>query len=104
MNRFAAASAAVAVAVFSAGAVSASDYRIAFGDLDLGSDQGAARFDRRVDRAARAACLTGSPLDAARCRTAFRAESISLLPDAHRQDYARARSSRIVVRTPVDQS
>lgn len=102
MTRFAAASAALAVALLSAGAASASDYRVAYGDLDLASTTGAARFDLRVGRAARAACATGARLTDARCRDAFRAETMRLLPEARREDYARARDSRIVVRAPVD--
>lgn len=104
MNRLAAASAALAAAVLSAGAASASDYRIAFGDLDLGSAHGAARFEQRVDRFARAACETGAPLPDAQCVRRFRVEAMRQLPESLRQDYARARSARIVVRTPTDQS
>ena len=36
---------------------------IAYGDLDLGTAQGRARFDLRVLHAARAACGTPSPAD-----------------------------------------
>ncbi len=104
MIRFAAATAAIAVAVLSAGVASASEYRVAFGDLDLASSEGAARFDLRVGRAARAACATGSPLVDARCRSEFRAEATRLLPDGRREDYARARGGRIIVRIPADQS
>ncbi|WP_428151542.1 UrcA family protein [Brevundimonas sp.] len=104
MIRFAAATAAIAVAVLSAGAATASEYRVAFGDLDLASSEGAARFDLRVDRAARAACATGSPLADSRCRTAFRSETMRLLPRTQSEDYARARSGPVVARTPVDQS
>lgn len=103
MIRFAAVTSAMAVAVLSAGAASASDYRVAFGDLDLATSEGAARFDLRVGRAARAACGTGSPLLDAACRTRFRAEPMRLLPDGRREDYARARAGRIVVRTSIDQ-
>lgn len=103
MIRLAAATAALAVAVLSAGAASASDYRLAFRDLDLGSARDAARFDIRVDRAARAACASASPLAAARCRRDFQSEVMRLLPEAHREDYARARGDRTVARTPVDQ-
>ena len=98
MIRLAAATAALAVTVLSAGAASASDYRLAFGDLDLGSARDAA------DRAARAACASGSPLSAARCRRDFQSEVMRLLPQAHREDYARTRTERIVARAPDDQS
>ncbi|WP_309628612.1 UrcA family protein [Brevundimonas sp.] len=104
MIRFVAATAAIAVAVLSAGAASASEFRVAYGDLDLASSEGAARFDLRVGRAARAACATGSPLADARCQGQFRAEATRLLPDGPRAEYARARGGRIVVRTPTDQS
>lgn len=104
MIRFAAATAAIAVAVLSAGAASASEYRIAYGDLDLASSEGAARFNFRVGRAARAACATGSPLVDARCRSQFRAEATRLLPDGPRAEYARAQGGRTIVRTPTDQS
>ncbi len=103
MIRFAA-SAALAVTLLSAGAASAADYRVAYGDLDLGSSAGAARFDLRVGRASRAACASGARLADARCRVAFRAETMRLLPEAHREDYARARAHGIVVRTPLDPS
>lgn len=102
MIRFAAASAAVAVAILSAGAASASDYRIAIGDLDLATAQGARAFDLRVRGMANTACISGSILDQARCRGAFREEALRQLPDARREDYARARSSRIAARTPTD--
>lgn len=98
MIRFAAVPAALAVAVLSASAASASDYRVAFGDLDLGSPEGASRLDRRIDRAARSACATGSRVAEAQCRTAFRGEVLGLLPDARRQDYARARDSVLQAR------
>ena len=101
MIRFAVASAALAVAVLSSGAASAaSNYRIAIGDLDLSTPRGAATFDRRVRGLAETACLSGGPLDQARCRTDFRREAVSQLPPAHRDDYARARSSVVVARTP----
>ena len=91
MIRFAAVSAAVAVAVLSASAAAASDYRVAFGDLDLGSPAGASQFDRRLARAARSACATGSRTAEAECRAAFRSEVLGLLPAVRLQDYARAR-------------
>ncbi len=93
MKAFVAAS-ACALALLVAGTASAEDYRIAFGDLDLGTPQGATQFDRRVNRAARGACNAGSPLDQARCTVLFRSEARSRLPDAHRDAYARARADR----------
>lgn len=102
MIRLAAASAAAAVAILSAGAASASDFRVHIGDLDFATARGAATFDRRIQGVAQTACVSGSSIDQARCRADFRAEALRLLPDAHRQDYARARSNRMVVRTPSD--
>lgn len=92
MNRFAAASAALAVAVLSAGAAGAQS-RIAYGDLDLGSAAGSAQFDRRVDRAARGVCGGMAALSEARCIRRFRAEAMARLPQGERADYARARTA-----------
>ena len=102
MIRLAAASAALAVAVLSAGAASAQNYRIAFGDLDLGSSEGVARFDQRVDRVARTVCTVDTPLPDAQCVRRFRVEAMRQLPDATREDYARTRSGRVVARTPSE--
>lgn len=102
MTRTLLASVAVAAAVLSAGAASAADYRVAFGDLDLSTAQGAARFDLRVRSQARSACLGDTPLAQARCRTAFREEAMARLPDLHRRDYARGRGDQAVVRGPSD--
>ncbi len=101
MKTFAAAS-ACALALLVAGTASAEDYRIPFGDLDLGSAQGAAQFDRRVARAARAACDGRSPLAEFRCEARVRADIVGLLPYARRDDYARARHGRDQARTPAD--
>lgn len=97
-----AATAALAAVVLSSGAASASEYRIAIGDLNFATPQGASTFDQRVRRAGLAACMGGSSLDQAHCRREFRIEAQSLLPLAAREDYARARDVRIVVRTPTD--
>jgi len=100
MQKFAFAFAA-AVLCASAGAASAQDYRIAYGDLDLGSADGAAQFDRRVTRTGRQACRTGAPMADAQCVARFRVEAMRLLPDASRQDYARARGGRVLAMVPV---
>lgn len=92
---------AVSALALSAGAASAQDYRIALGDLDLGSIQGAAAFDARVASVSRRACRAGSPLDQHQCRARFRAEAMSLLPAARRDDYARVRGGRILAMVPV---
>ena len=94
-----AATAALAAAVLSAGAASASEYRVAIRDLDLGSIAGAARFDQRVERAAERACRSGAPLPEAKCVRRFRVEVMRQLPQTHRDDYARVRSERISART-----
>jgi UrcA family protein len=96
------ATAVFAAAVLSAGAASASEYRIAIGDLNLATPEGAAAFDLRVRRASLTACVSGSSLDQAQCRREFRNEARDLLPAAQRADYARAREARVVVRTPAD--
>lgn len=100
MHRFAIAALSAALLV-SAGAASAQDYRIPFSDLDLGSLEGAAAFDARVNDAAGRACRLGAPLLDARCRTRFRAEAMRQLPAARRDDYARARGGRILAMVPI---
>lgn len=92
---------ALAALALSAGAASAQDYRIAFGDLDLGSVAGADAFDARVNTAARRACRSGAPLSDYQCRVRFRAEAMRLLPGIRRDDYARARGGRILAAVPV---
>lgn len=85
----------------SASVTHAQDYRINFGDLDLSTPEGAARFDARVQRQARDACsVTGSRLPNARCLSSFRAEAMSLLSERQRQDYARVRGETLSARTP----
>ena len=96
----------IALAFIAAAAVSsaavAQDYRIAFGDLDLGSTRGAAAFDQRVGAAARRACLrSGSPMLDVRCAARFRDEAMRQLPAAAREDYVRTRSGRILAQVPV---
>jgi UrcA family protein len=92
---------AFAALALSAGAASAQDYRIAFGDLDLASASGADAFDARVNRAARRACRTSAPLADHQCRGRFREEAMRLLPGVRRDDYARARGGRILAAVPV---
>ena len=103
MIRLAAATAAIAVAVLSAGAASAFEYRIAVGDLDLGSATGAVRFDQRVNRAAEQACAGGTPLPDAQCVLRFRVEAFRQLSADRRADYARGHADRLVVRTQTAQ-
>ncbi|PZQ43984.1 MAG: hypothetical protein DI570_28810 [Phenylobacterium zucineum] len=92
---------AFAALALSAGAASAQDYRIAFGDLDLASVSGADAFDARVNREARRACRASAPLVEHQCRARFRAEAMRLLPGVRREDYARARGGRILAAVPV---
>lgn len=84
-----------------AGAASAQDYRIQFGDLDLATPEGAARFDTRVERAARSLCGGLSPLQARSCVSRFKAEAETLLPSIRRNEYARGRSVRQLAMIPV---
>ena len=100
MKTFAIAALSAAL-LLSAGAASAQDYRIVIRDLDLGSVAGAAAFDARVDAAADRACSLGAPMPDAQCRARFRAEAMRLLPAARRDDYARARASRVMAIVPV---
>ncbi|MFC5344231.1 UrcA family protein [Brevundimonas staleyi] len=104
MTRFAIASVALAAAVLSAGAASAAEWRVHIGDLDLSTPRGAAVLDRRITGASQGACVAGGPLDQARCRVLFRREAMERLPQSLRDDYARARSSRVVVRAPEVQN
>ena len=90
-----------ATLLFTAGAASAQDYRIAFGDLDLGTQSGAAAFDARVDEAAGRACRLGAPMPDAQCRARFRAEAMRQLPAVRRDDYARARGGRVLAMVPA---
>lgn len=92
---------AFAALALSAGAASAQDYRIAFGDLDLASVSGADAFDARVNRVARRACRVGAPIAEHQCRVRFRAEAMRQLPSVRREDYARARGGRILAAVPV---
>lgn len=103
MKTFVMKSVAVASAILavSAGVASAQDHRIAFGDLDMGSVQGADAFDARVGAAARRACRGGGPLADLRCRSRFRAEALRLLPTVRRDDYARARGGRVLAMVPT---
>lgn len=100
MKKFAFALIATA-ALASAGAAAAQDYRIPYGDLDLGSVEGSATFDARVREVAERACRGTGPLPDAQCRLRFRAEAMRQLPAARRDDYARARSGRVLAMVPV---
>lgn len=100
MKAFAAAT-AIAVTLATAGAASAQDVRVAYGDLDLSTASGAQQFDRRVNRAVRTACQGGSLRETAQCAAALRAEIQSLLPSVRREEYARGHSTRQMAMIPV---
>ena len=79
-----------------AGAASAQEARIQWGDLDLSSAAGADAFDARVSTAADRMCRgvkrPGSRLsDRAFCRAAVRNEAVRQLPGAAQVDYALSR-------------
>lgn len=84
-----------------AGAASAQEARISWGDLDLSSAAGADAFDARVEAAARKLCRNarapGTLInDRAWCRAAVRAEAVRLLPGRVQVDYALSRLPLIV--------
>jgi UrcA family protein len=95
MKTFASLAAVLAVSL-AAGAASAREARVQWGDLDLSSIAGADAFDARVSAAANRACRgvkrPGSRIsDRAFCRTAFRDEAVRQLPGAVQVDYALSR-------------
>ncbi|OGN50186.1 MAG: hypothetical protein A2352_05210 [Caulobacterales bacterium RIFOXYB1_FULL_67_16] len=76
-------------AVLAASAASASDLRIAYGDLDLATPQGAARLDGRIREAADRLCGGRTSIERLKCRAGVREEALSGLPDRARTEYAR---------------
>ena len=87
---------AVLTVSLAAGAASAQEARISWGDLDLSSAAGADAFDARVSAAADRMCRgvkrPGSRInDRAFCRAAVRSEAIRQLPGAVQVDYALSR-------------
>lgn len=90
------ASVTVACALAVAGAASAQEARIAYGDLDLTTAAGAQAFDIRIQTAARKLCRDarrpGSAIpDQDYCRAAVQTEAVRNLPATSRADYASAR-------------
>ncbi|MCS6626385.1 UrcA family protein [Roseibacterium beibuensis] len=81
-----------AVLTLAAAPASASEVRIAWGDLDLATPAGAEIFDARVRAAARKLCRN-LPMTAGRaaCQAAVRDEAVTLLPGAAQVDYALSR-------------
>lgn len=92
--------AAPAVAQERAPAPRNDDVRVRIDDLDLSSSGGAARFDERVERRARNACSGRPTIAGMQCREALSRELRDALPAPQRQDYARARSGRILAMVP----
>ena len=84
-----------------AGAASAQEARVRWGDLDLSSAAGADAFDARVAAAARRMCRGAKRpasriTDRAYCRTAFRDEAVRQLPGSAQVDYALSRLPVVV--------
>ena len=70
----------------------AQEVRVPFADLDLSSGVGAETFDARAAAAARAVCAFGPRgLVNDNCVRRVKQEAVRALPDARRDDYARAR-------------
>lgn len=85
-----------AALVLSAGAANAAATRIAYGDLNLSTVEGAAALDARIEKAARAYCrnytVAGSRIVRADvCERAVREEVMAQLSATARADYAQAR-------------
>ena len=96
MKTFASLVAALTVTL-AAGAASAQEARINWGDLDLSSAAGARAFDARVeataDQLCRSAKRPGSRInDRAFCRAAVRSEAVRQLPATVQVDYVSYRS------------
>lgn len=76
------------------------DARVRIDDLNLSSANGAARFDERVERRARSACAGRPTLAGMQCRETLSRELRDALPAPQREDYARARSGRVLAMVP----
>ncbi len=90
------ASLAAVLTLAAAGAASAQEARVRWGDLDLSTAAGADAFDARLDAAARRMCRDarrpGSRIgDQAFCLSAFRDEAIRQLPGTAQVEYALSR-------------
>jgi UrcA family protein len=97
--------AAAAALSLAAPAMAADPLRISLADLDLGTVQGAAELDARIDAAAAALCRDarrpGSRLsDRAYCEAGVRAEVMAALPRRAHADYVRA-TDLLTVRVPT---
>lgn len=94
---------ATGLCLLACGSATAQDsrHRVRINDLDLATAEGADAFDARVQRAARSACQGLSPVAGLQCRTAVAREFENALPEARRDNYARARSGgRILAWVP----
>ena len=87
-----------ALAVSAGAAAAAEGVKVAYGDLDLASEAGAAKFDQRAKQAARSYCRS-QPLpmstyirDMRGCVADIHGGLVEALPQAERQAYASARS------------
>ena len=76
------------------------DYRVRIGDLNLSTPDGAARLDQRIQREARNACVGAPGLAGLQCRRTLSRELRDALPPRQREEYARARSVRILAMVP----
>lgn len=90
------ASLAAVMVVATAGTASASEARIVWGDLDLGTVAGGDAFDLRVEAAANKLCRDARrPVsrlsDRAFCRAAVHREAVRQLPGEAQFEYARSR-------------
>lgn len=88
--------AAALIVSLAAGAASAQEARIHWGDLDLSSAAGADAFDARVSAAADRMCRgvkrpASRINDRAFCRSAFRDEAVRQLPGSAQVDYVLSR-------------
>ena len=79
----------------------AGDYHVRIDDLDLSSASGAARFDQRIERQARNACAGRPTLTGLQCRQTLSRELHNALSAQHREEYARARSGRVLAMVPT---
>lgn len=92
--------AAVAAALLQASAASASEARVAFGDLTLGNRAGADQLDARINAAADRLCRYARRPNSrisnrAECRATVRAETLRQMPEAARAEYALGRRDSI---------
>ena len=81
-----------------AGAASAQDGHLSYGDLDLSTKAGARTLDRRISGLSQEMCGGYWGLDFARCARTVRAEVMSQLQPTARADLARSRGKDEEVR------